>query len=651
MDGLNPAQHEAVQTLRGPLLVLAGAGTGKTRVVTMRIAKLIQSGIAAERILAVTFTNKAANEMRERVVAQIGKRKAKPLVSTFHSLCVRILRRQITALGYPAKFAIYTRADQESIITSVMKEIRMRDASLKPADVLFKIGSWKSRSLTPDQAAQAAESDKEHLSASIYRRYQRELKNRGVVDFDDLLLLTEKLFREHPAILEREAAQFDHVLIDEYQDTNQSQYRIAQSLVAKHRNLCVVGDDDQSIYAWRGAEVEHILRFHQDWPDAKVVRLELNYRSTGPIIEWSNRLIDFNVVRHGKVLQAARPTGPVPEIHQYKSDTDEAKEVVFHISQRLQVPGMEPNHIAVLFRTNEQPRVFEQEFRKRGIPYVLIGTQSFFDRREVKDLLSYLQVLVTPSDEVSLLRIINSPKRGIGPTVVEKLRDTAIRSGSETWEIIDNPNMRPPLNPAQTTAVNQFRELVRGLQETATQSPVRELLEQVVTRVGFRSYLESLYTEPDELETRWNNVSGVINAAAEFDRDNAGQGTLVDFLSELTVGDRDAQNDKEKQLQRRGVILMTLHSAKGLEFHEVYMVGMEEGILPHKRSLETEEAIAEERRLCYVGMTRAQLRLTLSLPLGRKKWGKDVPTVPSRFLYEMTGKAENPKALNRKAKR
>jgi DNA helicase II / ATP-dependent DNA helicase PcrA len=648
MDGLNPAQREAVQTLRGPLLVLAGAGTGKTRVVTVRIGLLIKSGIAAERILAVTFTNKAANEMRERVVAQIGKRKAKPLVATFHSLCVRILRRQITALGYPAKFAIYTRSDQESIITSVMKEIRVRDASLKPADLLFQIGSWKSRALTPEQAAISAQSDKEHLAASVYRRYQRELKNRGVVDFDDLLLLTEKLFREHPAILEQEATQFDHLLIDEYQDTNQSQYRIAKALVAKHRNLCVVGDDDQSIYAWRGAEVQHILRFHLDWPDAKVVRLEMNYRSTGPIIEWSNRLIDFNVVRHGKVLQAARPNGPPPEIHQYKDETKEAQDVVFHISQRLQSPGVEPNHIAVLFRTNEQPRVFETEFRKRGIPYILIGTQSFFDRREVKDLLSYLQVLVTPNDEVALLRIINSPKRGIGSTVVEKLRDAAIRSGRDTWEVMNDPAACADLKTAAKQAVFSFCELIRELQTQLGQMTVRPLLELLVQRVGFRTYLESLYTEPDELETRWNNVAGVINAAAEFDRDNGSQGTLVDFLSELTLGDRDAQNDKEKQLQRRGVVLMTLHSAKGLEFHEVYMVGMEEGILPHKRSLETEEAIAEERRLCYVGMTRAQLRLTLSLPLSRKKWGRDVPTVPSRFLYEMIGKAENPKHLQRK---
>lgn len=646
MDGLNPAQREAVQTLRGPLLVLAGAGTGKTRVVTVRIGLLIKAGIAADRILAVTFTNKAANEMRERVQAQIGKRKAKPLVATFHSLCVRILRRQITALGYPAKFAIYTRSDQESVITSVMKEIRVRDASLKPADLLFQIGSWKSRALSPEQAAISAQSDKEHLAASVYRRYQRELKNRGVVDFDDLLLLTEKLFREHPAILEQEAAQFDHLLIDEYQDTNQSQYRIAKALVAKHRNLCVVGDDDQSIYAWRGAEVQHILRFHHDWPDAKVVRLEMNYRSTGPIIEWSNRLIDFNVVRHGKVLQAARPTGPTPEIHQYKDETKEAQDVVFHIAQRLQTPGVEPNHIAVLFRTNEQPRVFETEFRKRGIPYILIGTQSFFDRREVKDLLSYLQVLVTPGDEVALLRIINSPKRGIGSSVVEKLRDVAVRSGRDTWEVMTDPAVCAELKPAARQAVTSFCDLIRELQNQLGQMTVRPLLELLVQRVGFRTYLESIYTEPDELETRWNNVAGVINAAAEFDRDNGNQGTLVDFLSELTIGDRDAQNDKEKQLQRRGVILMTLHSAKGLEFHEVYMVGMEEGILPHKRSLETEEAIAEERRLCYVGMTRAQLRLTLSLPLSRKKWGRDVPTVPSRFLYEMIGKAENPKHLH-----
>lgn len=648
MDGLNPAQREAVATLKGPLLVLAGAGTGKTRVVTVRIAKLIQSGIAADRILAVTFTNKAANEMRERVAAQIGKRKVRPLVSTFHSLCVRILRRHITTLGYPANFPIYTRSDQESVVSLIMKEIRVADATLKPSDALYLISSWKSRAMSPTQAGSSALTDKEHLASSIYRRYQRELKNRGVVDFDDLLLLTEQLFREHKKITEAEAGLYDHVLIDEYQDTNQSQYRIATALVEGHRNLCVVGDDDQSIYGWRGAEVEHILRFKQDWPDAKVVRLETNYRSTGPIIAWSNRLIDFNVVRSGKVLQAHRPTGPEPSIGQYKSDTEEAQTVVLTISNRLQLPGVEPNHFAILFRTNEQPRLFETELRKRGIPYVLIGTQSFFDRREVKDILSYLQLLATPSDEVALLRIINTPKRGIGPSVVEKIRKAARKLGRDTWDLVHQPELRPTLKPAAHQALDRFRDLILELEAMAKTSKVQPVLERLIAKVDFRTYIEELYDEPEEQENRWNTVSGMVSAAAEFDTDNPDPGKLVDFLAELTVGDRDAQNDKEKQLQRNGVVLMTLHSAKGLEFHEVFMVGMEDGILPHRRSLETDEGIAEERRLCYVGMTRAQLRLTLTMPLSRKKWGKDHPTTPSRFLYEMTGQAENPKHLKKK---
>lgn len=648
MAGLNPAQQQAVDVLRGPLLVLAGAGTGKTRVVTMRIANLIRSGIKPNRILAVTFTNKAASEMKERVADLLGKKvKTRPMVSTFHSLCVRILRQHIDQLGYPKTFVIYSRGDQESVARSVLREIRVNEKKLKPADLLNKIGSWKSRSIRPDRAGQLAESDKDHIAALAYRRYQRELKSLGAVDFDDLLLLTEDLFARSRTALEQEAGKFDHLLIDEYQDTNQSQYRIATALVKEHRNLCVVGDDDQSIYAWRGAEVEHILRFHSDWPDAKVVRLESNYRSTQPILDWANRLIDFNTVRHDKVLRAARETGPSPNIFQYKDENAEAQETIVQIRQRLSQPDVEPQDIAILFRTNEQPRVFEQELRKAKIPYVLIGTQSFFDRREVKDLLSYLRVIATPTDEVSLLRIINLPKRGIGPSVVDKLMDTATKSGKNLWDLIAEPDQRPPLRPAAISALEDFRRLIVGLQSVASNQSTMQLTETLIKEIGYRSFIDSQYDEPEEQEARWANVAAVVNAAADFDAEQTG-GTLLDFLTELTVGDREFDNEKEKQLRRNAIILMTMHSAKGLEFPEVYLVGMEEGILPHTRSLGSDEGIAEERRLCYVGLTRAQMRLTLSFPLSRKRWGKVRETIPSRFLYEMTGQAENPKHLQQR---
>lgn len=611
----------------------------------MRIANLIRSGIKPNRILAVTFTNKAASEMKERVAELLGKRtKTRPVVSTFHSLCVRILRQHIDKLGYPKTFVIYDRGDQESIARSVLRAIRVNEKKLKPNDLLNKISSWKSRSVRPDRAGQLAETDKDHIAAMAYRRYQRELKTLGAVDFDDLLLLTEDLFAKSPEALKAEAAKYDHLLIDEYQDTNQSQYRIATALVKHHRNLCVVGDDDQSIYAWRGAEVEHILRFHKDWPDAEVVRLESNYRSTQPILDWANRLIDFNLVRHDKVLRAARETGPSPSIFQYKDENAEAQETVVQIRQRLSQPDVEPQDIAILFRTNEQPRVFEQELRKAKIPYVLIGTQSFFDRREVKDLLSYLRVIATPTDEVSLLRIINMPKRGIGPTVIEKLMDAATKSGSNLWQLITREQPRPDLRAAAHKALDGFCQEMQRLQRQAENLSTMQLTEQLIQAINYRQFIDSQYDEPEEQEARWANVAAVVNAAADFDAEQPG-GALLDFLTELTVGDREFDNEKEKQLRRNAIILMTMHSAKGLEFPEVYLVGMEEGILPHNRSLGDEDSIAEERRLCYVGLTRAQMHLTLSFPLSRKRWGKVHETIPSRFLYEMTGQAENPKHL------
>ena len=398
MAEMNPAQREVVNTLSGPLLVLAGAGTGKTRVVTLRIANLIRHGIAADRILGVTFTNKAAIEMQQRVKELLGRVKKKPVISTFHSQCLRILKRHIHQLGYPRRFAIYDRGDQEGLARNVLREIRVPGELMKPGDLLFFISYWKTRSMRPEAAAQSAGTDKEHLAAMGYRRYQRALKNCGAVDFDDLLLLTEDLFRQDDDIRAEEAARFDHLLIDEYQDTNRSQYRIISVLAQEHQNLCVVGDDDQSIYGWRGAEVEHILRFERDWPEAKVVKLEMNYRCTDKILELANRLIAFNTLRHDKSLIAARTGGEPPRIEQYKDEEQEAKQVAADIARKCTQAGVEPGDFAVLFRTNQQPRPFEQEFRKQDIPYVMIGSQSFYDRKEVKELLSFLRAVVLQNE-------------------------------------------------------------------------------------------------------------------------------------------------------------------------------------------------------------------------------------------------------------
>ena len=644
LAGLNDAQRDAVKTNSGPLLVLAGAGTGKTRVVTFRIARLIALGTAADRILAVTFTNKAAAEMVERVTELLGRKSDKvPEISTFHSLCVRILRRHITKIGYPAKFAIYDRSDQESIAARVLREINVPTAQMKPSELLFHISHWKMHGIRPERATSHAGTDREHLAAAAYRRYQRAMKAAGAVDFDDLLLCTEQLFRESPEARREEAKRFDHVLVDEYQDTNGCQYRIVKTLAAGHRNLCVVGDDDQSIYGWRGAEVEHILRFGKDWNDAKVVRLEENYRSTAEILKLANRLIKYNKVRHDKTLRAARSGGEQPKIRQFATETEEAEQTVADISRRLTRGDCTASDFAILFRTNEQPRLMETELRRAKIPYVLIGGMSFFDRREVRDILSYLRVLVTPEDEPSLLRIINTPPRRISQNAVQALVDEAVRRGCPVWEVLPAANRLPDVSAPAADAIDDFRQLVRRYQQRFESGDLAESLTELVDDIQYHADIRRrCKNDAEAIESRWSAVEELVNALAEYES-RARKPSLIGFLDDIMLAGREQDRDKEKQLRRDAVALMTMHSAKGLEFPQVYMVGMEEGLLPHRRSVEVEgNAIDEERRLCYVGITRAQERLTLSLALTRRKWGKARPTDPSRFLFEITGQADRP---------
>ncbi|HMC09925.1 MAG TPA: UvrD-helicase domain-containing protein [Pirellulaceae bacterium] len=638
---LNPPQQDAVQTLAGPMLVLAGAGSGKTRVVTFRIANLIRHKTRPERILAVTFTNKAATEMQERVSGLLGKLKERPQISTFHAHCVRVLRRHARKLGYPERFAIYDRGDQESLARNVLREIRVPSELMRPADLLYQISRWKTVSIRPPDAAKEARSDKEHLAAMGYRRYQKSLQTAGAVDFDDLLLLTEELFEKHPVARKDEAARFDHLLVDEYQDTNGSQYRIIKALATEHRNLCVVGDDDQSIYGWRGAEVQHILRFARDWPDAKVVRLEFNYRSTAAILEIANRLITFNKQRHDKVLQAARTGGEPPRILQYNNETDEARETVADIRRRIETDKLQPRDIAILFRTNEQPRAFETELRKAKIPYILLGSQSFFDRKEVKDILAYLRVIDSPHDEVALLRIINNPPRGIGQKTVETLLKSAVERGQPIWDVMTDPSTSITL-PANAREANaRFAALIQRYHDNLHKpKSLVDLARRLITEIGYETELQRLYSDPNEQQARWAAVEEVVNALAAYEKTKK-KPTLGGFIDEVTLGQQDLGDEKDKQLAKNAVALMTLHSAKGLEFPHVYMVGMEEGLLPHHRSLKADsDAVEEERRLCYVGVTRAQERLTLSLSLTRLKWGKPRDTIPSRFLYEIIGQAE-----------
>ncbi len=698
MAELNPPQQDAVDTLSGPLLVLAGAGTGKTRVVTFRVANLIRNGIRPDRILAVTFTNKASMEMQERIGHRLKLPKKirrgqpaplRPAVGTFHSHCVQILKRHAKELGYPNKFTIYDRGDAESVARTVLREIRVHDDMLKPNDFLSIVSRWKNQGIRPEQADAAATSDKEHLAAIAFKRYQRSLKLHAAFDFDDLLVCTEQILVENDKVRREEASRYDHVLVDEYQDTNGTQYRIIQALAIDHRNLCVVGDDDQSIYGWRGAEVRHILNFKNDWSEAKVVRLEDNYRSTDSILQMANRLIAFNANRHDKILRAARPNGAQPRILQFPDEAEEAKGIVEEIDLRLKKDlTTQPKDFAILFRTNEQPRPFEMELRRCKVPYVITGSQSFFDRKEVRDILAYFKWIDTPNDEISLLRVINVPPRGLGASSVDKLLKQAVSTGTSVWKIMQNDAFVKTLPAAAQQGIGSLQflygefskkfkgaltgssgnatndsapvEFQRDVSDQAANPNVEEAEEaemlvgaghitqaarEFIESIHYRREINRLYPNAEEATARIGSLEEVINAIAEYESDS-NKPELGDFLSKVTLEGREFGSPKEKELQRNAVSLMTYHSAKGLEFPFVYMVGMEEGVLPHRRSLiDGADGVDEERRLCYVGVTRAQDELSLCLPMSRFKWGKARPTFPSRFLYEVTGQADNPNCI------
>jgi DNA helicase-2/ATP-dependent DNA helicase PcrA len=638
---LNAAQKEAVRTHSGPLLILAGAGSGKTRVITYRMADLIRHRVPPDKILSVTFTNKAAREMQERTGQLLGKSlPKKPLVCTFHALCMRILKQEIAALGYPPQFAICDRGDQEALARAALRDIRVGEKALKPQDVLAIVSRWKNAGLHPEEAREAAENDREFLAAAAYRRYQASLKAAASVDFDDLLLLTRELFEKFPAVLARHQARFSHVQIDEYQDTNGLQFAIVEALVRKHRNICVVGDDDQSIYGWRGAEVRHILEFPQIFPGTKIIRLEDNYRCTDRILELANRLVRHNRDRHDKKLVPHKSGPNSVRIRDFPDEESEAVEVVREINWIIQSKNVDPGDVAILFRTNEQPRLFETELRRARLPYVLLGSMSFFDRHEIRDLLAYLKVLFRPEDEISLLRIINVPARGIGTGTVEKIVAHAVEQGKKVWEVLPGTISDETYPRAARGAIKAFQRLISDYREklAANRGQLSGLLKELVAEIDYAGEVRRHYDDEMQQQQRLESLNELLNAVAQYEMRTA-RPTLAGFLEDTALTGRDEENDKDNQLSQRGVKLMTLHSAKGLEFPRVFLVGMEEGLLPHRRSLDEAEAtIPEERRLCYVGITRARDHLTLTRATSRKKWGKPRPTIPSRFLYEMTGK-------------
>ncbi len=639
---LNPAQRQAVEILSGPLLVLAGAGTGKTRVVTYRMANLICHGVPPERILAVTFTRKAAGEMLSRLRGLVRLRGNKrPLVGTFHALCLEVLRRHAACLGYPRGFAIYDRGDQLGVIRSVLREVATGGVSFRPADLAAMFSTWKARGLWPHQAAAQAHDDRTHVAALLYRRYQQALRLAGAMDFDDLLLVTERLFEEHPQVLQEEAARFDHILVDEYQDTNPPQYRIIRRLARPHGNFCAVGDDDQSIYSWRGAEVEHILRFRRDWPQARIIRLEENYRSTQPILDMANRVIAFNLARHPKKLRSARGPGPKPRVVAYEDEEEEARATVAQILAAVRSRQARPGDHAVLFRTNDQLRPFEAELRRLGLAYTVVGSTSFFDRKEVRDLLAYLKLLQRPEDDVALLRVINTPGRGIGQQTVESLLARAVEQNRPVWQVLQDSSWRQGLSARVQQALDGFVQLVQQLRRQARgRRGVAGLLEHLLESVDYQREIQRLSKTQEEALQRQKSVQGLLETAAAFDRQEP-RGSLRQFLDQVAVADRGFATAEGERFDPDQVVLITLHGAKGLEFPRVFLVGMEEGLLPHRHALaEGDRAIDEERRLCYVGITRAQDVLVLSYCRHRLRRGRRKPTVPSRFLYEAAGQAE-----------
>jgi ATP-dependent DNA helicase UvrD/PcrA len=635
LAGLNPEQRLAVTTTEGPVLVLAGAGTGKTRVITVRIAHLLSRGVAPSAILAMTFTNRAAGEMAERVRALVGGARAADLtIGTFHSFCLRTLRAHAKLLGLGSGFAICDSADQLSALKAALRELRISETSIQPAALQSQISLHKNRLVGVEQYLARAADDREELIGRAWKRYDEHLRRSRALDFDDLLLFTVRLLEEHAPVREALAKRFRYVLVDEYQDTNAPQYEVIRRIAGAHRNLCVVGDDDQSIYGWRGADVKKILGFERDFPGATVVRLETNYRSTQRILNAANRLIANNPARHEKTLRSCLGEGePLLEVRA-RDETAEAEHVVREIAELARRGVARWADFAVLFRTSTQPRAFEAELRARNVPYRLVGGLSFFDRKEVRDVLAYLRLAANPADEVSFLRVVNVPARGVGKASLERALAFATQEGISVQGAFERAGEIGKLDPVASQAVTDFRNL---LATAARGGGVLAQVRRVVGAVGYRREVERCYPDPREREDRWAAVEEVFNFAENHAHRRA-NADLASLLGELALSadePREPREDRE-QRGRDAVTLMTLHAAKGLEFERVYLVGLEEGLLPHARSL-AEDSVEEERRLAYVGVTRARRNLTLTWAEERARHGQRGPSSPSRFLFEIKG--------------
>lgn len=633
LDGLNEKQKEAVKTTEGPLLIMAGAGSGKTRVLTHRIAYLMaEKDVAPWNILAITFTNKAAREMKERVERIVGKQAEDIWISTFHSMCVRILRRDIDRIGIHANFSILDTTDQLSVLKHILKDRNIDPKKYDPRALLGTISSAKNELITPETYADQAATPYEKLVADVYKEYQKRLLRNHALDFDDLIMTTIQLFQRVPEVLEYYQRKFQYIHVDEYQDTNRSQYLLVNMLAKRFRNLCVVGDSDQSIYRWRGADISNILSFEKDYPNAKVILLEQNYRSTKRILQAANAVIEHNTQRKPKKLWTENSEGHALVYYEAMTEVDEAQFVVGKIKEYVDTGKRTYKDFAVLYRTNAQSRVLEEMFLKANIPYKIVGGLKFYDRKEIKDILAYLRLIANPNDDISLMRIINVPKRGIGASTIDKIASYASIHSISMFDALKHIE-EIGISARIAAPLVQFREQIDHWSQMQHYLSVTELVEDVLDRSGYRDMLREEKTL--EAYSRLENIDEFLSVTKHFEQVNEDK-SLVAFLTDLAlVADIDQlDNDSEGQTSD-AVVLMTLHSAKGLEFPVVFLVGLEEGIFPHNRSLNDEDEMEEERRLAYVGITRAEEQLFLTRAHMRTLFGQTHVNAPSRFIDEI----------------
>jgi len=638
---LNPSQKEAVDQLDGPLLVLAGAGSGKTRVLTYRIANILQKGAARpHEILAVTFTNKAAREMQRRIESIISSTSRGMWIGTFHSICARILRMEAQELGYDSNFTIYDVDDQIRLLQNVMAGLNISTQTLKPRQVQYRISDAKNKMITPERFDKMAMDYTDRRISQVFYAYEEAKRRNNAFDFDDLLIKPLDVFTRHPQILERYQTRFKYILVDEYQDTNKAQYYFVKQLSAKHRNLCVVGDEDQSIYRWRGADIENILNFGKDYPEATTVRLEQNYRSTTNILEAANAVVANNENRLGKELWSKRENGDEIQINRCADEASEASQIVEIIRSEVRSHNYNYNDFAVLYRTNAQSRAMEDRLRRANIPYTIVGGTKFYDRKEVKDILAYLRVLVNPLDGVALRRIINFPPRGIGNVTQQHIDDYATEKGISLFHATEEAANITTLSATARTKIQAFADRLLQLQKKLLTDNAYIIAQEVAQVFGLRAHYEKSTLVEDE--SRLENVNELLNSIAAFVENEGEEATLGKYLEDVALLTDVDRWDPDHQ----AITLMTLHSAKGLEFPVVVLSGMEDGLFPLFRSLNNPEDLEEERRLFYVGMTRAMNSLHLLWTNQRRRFtgekaGMSYRNTPSRFLLEIPAKFKN----------